>query len=223
LRAAVQHKAVSSARPYDVWLFDLDGTLVDTEWAYKRRVFDDVGSELGVSFTDEAVRDLWYGIGGDRDDLLCERGFDPERFWTVFDRRDDPAERAAATHLYDDAAVVGELDAPTAVVTHCPAPVTERVLDSLGVWDWFDAVVCCSADLGFKPDPAPVRRALAAAGRPEGNGVLVGDGVGDVAAARNADLDGVHVERHGPDRRGYCVRADHRLTSLAEWSALPGG
>jgi len=212
---------VSSGRPsYDVWLFDLDGTLVDTEWQYQRRIFDSVGEKLGVEFDDRTVRDVWYGLGGDRDDLLYEQGYDPDPFWEVFDRLDDPESRAAATYLYGDAAVVADIEGPTAVVTHCPAPVTELVLDRLGVEDWFDAVVCCSAEVGFKPDPEPVHRALAALDHPGADGVLVGDGVCDVGAAWNADLDGVHVERHGHHERGYCVHADHRLTSLSEWPAL---
>jgi phosphoglycolate phosphatase len=200
---------------YDYWLFDLDGTLVDTEWSYKRELFDRVGDRIGRSVSDREARRLWYGLGGDRDAILRSWGVDPETFWEVFDALDDPAARAAATHLYDDAEPVTDLDRPTAVVTHCPAPVTDRVLDHLDVRDWFDAVVCCSAETGWKPDPAPVERATAAIGG-EGRGVLVGDGEGDVGAAWNAGIDGIHVERHGPEQRGHCVLGDRRVSAIAE-------
>jgi phosphoglycolate phosphatase len=49
-----------------------------------------------------------------------------------------------------------------------------------------------------------------------GRGVLVGDGPQDVGAAWNAGLDGIHVERHGHDRRGSCVLGDRRVTRLTE-------
>jgi phosphoglycolate phosphatase-like HAD superfamily hydrolase len=51
----------------------------------------------------------------------------------------------------------------------------------------------------------------------EGRGVFVGDGTGDVGAAWNAGLDGIHVERHGHDRRGQCVLADYRVRSFHEF------
>ncbi|MFB6135477.1 MAG: HAD family hydrolase [Halobacteriaceae archaeon] len=202
---------------YDYWLFDLDGTLVDTEWAYKRELFDWVGTRLGRSFDDRQVELLWHGLGGDRDDLLAEWGVEPGEFWAVFDGLDDPRARAEATFLYDDARGVADVAAPVGIVTHCPEPATERVLDALGVRDWFDTVVCCTDDLGWKPDPAPVEAAVADLGLDPGGrdrGVLAGDGAGDVGAAYNAGLDAVHVERHDPRDRGHCVLGDRRVAAL---------
>ncbi len=46
-------------------------------------------------------------------------------------------------------------------------------------------------------------------------GVLAGDGESDIGAAWNAGLDGIHVERHGPQRRGRCVLGDYRVDSFA--------
>jgi phosphoglycolate phosphatase len=204
------------AADYDYWLFDLDGTLVDTEFSYKRELFDRVGDRLGRGFTDDEVETLWHGLGGDRDDILRSWGLDAERFWSEFDDLDDPVARAEATYLYDDAAAVGDIDANVGVVTHCPEPITERVLDDLGVRDWFDTVVACSTDTGWKPDPGPVELAMrdVAAGSDARRGVLVGDGVGDVGAAWNAGIEAVHVERHGHERRGRCVLGDRQVTDL---------
>lgn len=200
---------------YDVWLFDLDGTLVDTEWSYTREVFDRVGDLVGHEFSDYQAEVLWHGLGGSRDDQLREWGFDPAAFWDAFHEVEDPIERAEATYLYDDAAHVADIDGPVGVVTHCAEFLTGPVLDSLDVRDWFDVVVCCDDDIGWKPDPRPLELALSDVGAtPDHRGVYVGDAASDVGAARNAGLDGVHVERHDPHKRGQCVLGDHRVESF---------
>lgn len=207
---------------FDFWLLDLDGTLVDVEWSYTREVFDRVGDRLGREFSDYEAEVLWHGLGGARDDTLRGWGIDPEPFWEVFDAVEDPARRAEETYLFEDAAFVADLDVPTALVTHCADHLTEPVLDNVGIRDWFDGVVCCDYDVGYKPDPAPVELAMRRAGidpANAGRGVLAGDGSSDVEAAANAGLASIHVERHDPTRRGHCVLGDYRVRSFEElWS-----
>ena len=205
----------SPSPDYDVWLFDFDGTLVDTEWSYTREVFDRVGDRLGRRFTDQEAEVLWHGLGGSRDVHLRNWGVDPAEFWPAFHDIEDPTARAEATYLYDDALPVGDIDAPTGVVTHCAEFLADPIIDHLDVADWFDVVVCCDDDTGWKPDPRPIELALEALGAdPDARGVYAGDAASDVGAAKNAGLDAVHVERHDPAKRGRCVLSDHRITSF---------
>ena len=217
---------VDDPESYDFWLFDLDGTLVDAEWTYTRAVFDRVGDRIGRRFTDREAEVIWHGLGGARDEQLRAWGIDPDTFWTAFHDVEDPAARAEATYLHDDAAdlVSALVDAgvPVGVVTHCQEFLADPVVDRLGVEGWFDAFVSCTPELGWKPDPRPVYHAIERLGfdpADPGHGVLAGDGASDVGAAWNAGLDGVHVERHSPARRGRCVLADHRVSTFDE---LPG-
>ena len=205
-----------AATAYDRWVFDLDGTLVDVEDSYIHDVIGRVGDRLGHGFTDRQAEIIWYGLGGERSEWLRSWEIDPERFWEVFHEEEDSNARAEATFLYDDAATVGEIDAPTALVTHCQQYLTDPVLAALDITDWFDSVVCCTADTGWKPDPDPVRAALAAAGAKTGQGILVGDNPHDIGAAWNAGLDAAHVERHGHERRGSCVVGDYRVGRVDE-------
>jgi len=214
------------AHEYDVWLLDLDGTLVDVERSYVHDVCGRVGDRLDAPFSDAEAEALWYGLGDRRRRVLERYGLAPDLFWDTFHEEEDPRARAGATYLHDDAAFVGDLDAPVALVTHCQPYLTEPVLDRLDIRDWFDAVVCCTDEVGWKPDPAPVERALREVGaldpvatdggRPADGprGVLAGDRAADVGAAWNAGLDAIHVERHGHDRRGQCVLGDHRVESF---------
>ncbi|HKJ57696.1 MAG TPA: HAD family hydrolase [Halobacteriales archaeon] len=205
---------------YDFWLLDLDGTLVDVERGYKRELLTEVGDHLGVSFADPEVTRVWHGSTAHRRGVLESKGLGERQFWTVFDELDDPEARVEATYLYGDAAVVRGLDAPTGIVTHCPAPITERVLAHLDIRDWFDTVVCCDETLGWKPDPAPIRKGisgLSVAGNGNGTvGVYAGDGPHDIGAAWNAGLDGIHVDRHDAALRGEYVLADRSVRAFTD-------
>jgi phosphoglycolate phosphatase len=228
---------MSDGARYDAWLFDLDGTLVGIRDAYVHEVIDRVGDRLGRGFTPAQADAVWHGLGGGANERLAAWGVDPEAFWTAFHEEEDPASRADAAYLYDDAAWVGDLDVPAGLVTHCQSYLTEAVLDRLDIGDWFDTVVCCDETTGWKPDPRPVELALAdlgvgadprdgTHGRPETGPApvpLVGDSPCDVGAAWNAGLEGVHVERHGHERRGCCVLGDRRLDSLAPLGPAPSG
>jgi phosphoglycolate phosphatase len=216
------------AVPYDFWLFDLDGTIVDIEPDYPREVIGKIGARLGVGFSDREAEVLWYGMGGSRATFLRERGVSPEEFWRTFHQVEDPRARARSTYVYDDAAAfVPELDGPVGVVTHCQEYLTEPVLAHLDIADWFDVVVCCDDELGWKPAPGPVEVAMSAMGvtPTDDLGALVGDDAVDVDAARNAGLEAIHVARRDPADREECVRSDRRIRGLDELSRddLPDG
>ncbi len=211
---------------YDFWLLDLDGTIVDVEPRYRQETFEAVGDRLGHDFSDEEVERLWHGLCGPRSDELQAMGIDPGRFWPALHEVEDPQARAEATFVHDDAAqLLDTLDGevPVGVVTHCAPFLAETVVDHLDLRSRFDAFVCCSDDLGWKPDPEPVHYTMDELGVDSKNGVLAGDGSSDVGAAWNAGLDAVHVERHGPDRRGQCVLADHRVERFDELDGVLRG
>ena len=207
---------------YDVHLFDLDGTFVDAEWSYTRDVFDRVSDRLGRSFSDREAYVLWHGLGGPRAETLRELGVDPDAFWPAFHAVEDPIARAEATYLHDDAARlldrVGDLGGKTGLVTHCQRFLADPVLDELDLRGRFDAVVCCTDETGWKPDPAPIELAMKELGADPraARGYYVGDGESDVGAAWNAGLDAVHVERVGHADRGRCVLGDRRVRRLDE-------
>lgn len=214
--------------PYDFWLLDLDGTLVDIERSYIYDVFDELGERLDVAFTEREAELVWYGIGDARNELLAEKGVRPEQFWEAFHEVERPAARTEATYLYDDATeFVPDLDGPVGVVTHCQEYLAGPVLSALDIEDWFDTVVCCSDETGWKPDPQPVRQAMADLGVAHNGheGVLVGDDPQDIGAARNAGLDAVHVRRRAYERlepglrtegEFYSMGADRNVSSLLE-------
>jgi len=204
---------------YDFWLFDLDGTVVDVDPEYPRTVVGAVGDRLGHDFTDREADLLWYGVGGAREEVFADRALSPEAFWEAFHEVEDPQARARSSFVYEDAAeFVGALDRPVGLVTHCQSYLTEPLLEYHDIADWFDAVVCCDDDVGWKPDPTPVELTMdrIGVGYEGGEGALVGDDPDDVGAAWNAGLDAVHVERTDPIERGQCVLGDCRIGGFDE-------
>lgn len=202
-------------RDYEFWLLDLDGTVVDTERSYIHEVIGEVGDRLGHSFTDRESELLWYGTA--REALLSAAGIDPERFWATFHAVEEPDDRARATYVYDDAArFVPELDAPVGVVTHCQPHLTGPVLDHLEIREWFDTVVCCSEETGWKPDPGPLELAISELGVTGARGAMAGDDPHDVRAAHNAGLDGIHVSRPERNWSGERVLGDRRVATLTD-------
>jgi len=209
-----------TGRDYDFWLLDFDGTVVDIEQSYVHDTVQTVGDRLGYEFTDEETELLWYGMGNAREELLGDRR-DQERFWEVFHDVEEPDSRAAATYLYDDAEAFLEwTDRPIGVVTHCQAYLTEPVMAELGIGEHFEAVVCCTDETGWKPDPEPVELAMAKLGVADNGhaGAMAGDLPADVRAAHNAGLDAVHVSRHDRNWEGDRVLGDERVSSLTDLS-----
>jgi phosphoglycolate phosphatase len=204
---------------YDFWVLDFDGTVVDIERQYVHETIEEVGNRLGHSFSRRETELLWYGIGNARETLLADAGIDPDRFWESFHAVEEPETRGEATYVYDDAAAfVPEVDGPVGVVTHCQEYLTRPILDHLDIDDWFDAIVCCDEETGWKPDPAPVRLAIheMGVGDNDYSGAMVGDHPEDVRAAHNAGLDGIHVSRRDRNWDGDRVVLGRRVPSLSE-------
>lgn len=198
---------------YDFWLLDLDGTIITVEEEYAVSTIQSVLEGMGASVGPDIATRIWYGRAGLRNELLREAGVEPDTFWDAFHRIERPEARAAATRLHDDAHVVPELPAPRGVVTHCQRYLTEPIMAKLEIEPWFDTVVCCSDERGWKPDPTPVKDAIDRLDPSGDHGVLVGDSLADVQAAHNADIEAVFIDR-GPTSPS--VDAEYTVTSLAE-------
>lgn len=197
----------------DFWLLDLDGTILTVEESYVHETMETVGDALDRQFTPEEAVAIWYGRDGLRNDILDQYGIESQTFWSAFHDLESPEERAAATYLHPDAEAITELENPRGVVTHCQPYLVEPILDHLDIRDWFDTVVTCSDEIGWKPDPAPVNLAMDRLNVNGGHGALVGDSIADIQAARATGMHGIFVDRDGI---GALPEADQVIQSLEE-------
>ncbi|MDE0053536.1 MAG: phosphoglycolate phosphatase [Gammaproteobacteria bacterium] len=187
---------------YDAYLFDLDGTLVDT-------APDLMGglnvclAEHGYSEVDEALTRRWVGHGVAKmiEQALAHQGSEeppPDVAESMFDRFLD----YYAAHIADEStpypgvrealASLGQR-ASLGVVTNKVTRLTAPLLDALDLAGSFEVVVCSDTVGVFKPAADPALHACASLGVHPAQTLFVGDSVTDVQCARAAGCDVVCV------------------------------
>jgi phosphoglycolate phosphatase len=178
----------------DLYVFDLDGTLVDT-LPDITRALNAALAERGVAPRDAAEVRGFLGTGG-RD--LCRRALggepSPEIVEQVFERyraryRDS---LTAGSRVYPGiAAVLGQLGAPAAVITNKAGPEARGILAGLGLGTRFVRVIGDGDGLPRKPDPAAIHELITLTGAERA--LFVGDSEVDAETARRARVDFVWV------------------------------
>jgi pyrophosphatase PpaX len=178
------------------FLFDLDGTLVDSiELILDSARFAFVGFD-GHAPTDDEWR---AGIGRPLQTVLREYAPDQAEADRLLARyREYQLEHHdRLLHAYDG--VVPALRAlaaaghPLALVTSKSDWLARRALELIGVSDLFPVLVGCDICTNHKPHPEPVERALALLGVPGSNAIFVGDSPHDVESGRAAGVYTVAV------------------------------
>lgn len=190
------------------FIFDLDGTLIDSR-ADIARATNHALVSLGREPLPESTIGTFVGDGAR---MLLVRAFGGEQ----------DLDRALALYLayYEQhpfehsrwmpgAREILERLEPAALVTNKSQSIADRIVDVLGIRHRFRAVIG-GAQGPLKPDPAPLRLALAALGTTPGNTWMIGDGVQDIGAGRAAGCvtvavlggfqDEARLRAAGPDR-----------------------
>jgi len=186
------------ARVETAFLFDLDGTLVDSVYQHVlawREALDAEGIELSVwrihrkigmsggLFTNMLLRETGLAIDAERVDRLRARHADAYRRLSA-DVRPLPGARELLAFLAD-------ADIPWAIATSGRMETAGPVLETLGV-DPGRAVVVTRDQVKYaKPDPDLFLAAAERLGVPIGGASVVGDSVWDMLAARRARSLGI--------------------------------
>lgn len=208
--------------PFDVVSFDLDGTLADTAPDLAASLNHVLG-ELGRPTVDPAsVRHLvgqgaralirkGLAASGDASEDLVERGYplylDHYAANICVGTRCYPAVEEALDAL-------AACDVRLAICTNKPERLTRLLVDALGWRGRFAAIVGADTLPVRKPDPLPLREAVARAGG--GRAAFVGDSITDAETARAAGLPFVAVSFGFSDRPADQLGADAVIDSFAE-------
>jgi len=200
-------------------LFDMDGTLVETEQHWGEAMFE-LAAQLGGRMSDAArARTIGASMRVSMTVLHADLGLTRSEEQLQADARwveDRTAEllgagiawRPGAAELLREVRAAG---LSTALVTTTPRRLADIVLrvirNDLG-GDPFDVTICGDEVSARKPDPAPYRQAMDALGVTPGECVVVEDSLAGVTAGLAAGIAvlGVPALQQIPEAPGLVVR-----------------
>jgi phosphoglycolate phosphatase len=189
-------------KPFDLVMFDLDGTLIETAPEIMDAVNDTLRRFDLPEVTQQQVND-WIGHGtrelliqalafAGKTDVAAVRVSDS--LGLIAHEFDKHYQRRCGTRsqLYpqvrETLAALREQGVKTAVVTNKEGRYTATVLDAHQLMPLLDCVVSGDTLATKKPNPAGIEHCLAQFGVPKHRALFVGDSSIDVATARNGGV-----------------------------------
>ncbi len=208
--------------PFDVVVFDLDGTLADTAPDLTAALNHSLAVLGRPAVPDESVRHmvghgaralLQKGLAatGEMTDALVERGFpifiDHYTANIAVGTRPFPGLEAALDAL-------SAMGVKLAVCTNKLESLSYELINALGWQDRFAALVGGDTLPVRKPDPAPLFEAIARCGG--GRAAFVGDSITDTDTGRNAGIPTIAVSFGFSDRPVDQLGADRIIDHFDE-------
>lgn len=184
--------------PFDAAIFDMDGTLLDTEAVFKEIVFD-VCTELGFEMTQD-VHSSMVGSSHERTSQLLIEAYGVAFPYALFDEKcrvimrershgGVPVKPGALEFVTD----LRERGIPTAVATSSRNPHAAHHLTAAGLLHLFDTVVTRDDVVNPKPHPEPYLTAARRLGVEPTKCLALEDSFSGVRAAHAAGMQTVMV------------------------------
>jgi len=182
---------------YNLVLFDLDGTLTQSEFGifssvqYALEKFGIhetdpknlrrfIGPPLYVSFSE------FYGLTGDDGELAV-------KYYREVYEKDGYKEAPVYDGIKDTLKALKEQGKRLMVVTSKPQEMADRVVENVGVAEFFDAVVGPGREMLSPSKTDLINKALKLAGSDGKDAVMVGDRKFDIEGANGAGIDSIGV------------------------------
>lgn len=212
------------ASPIRAYIFDLDGTLVDS----KLDIVNSVNAMLRATGRREMPLDTVAGYVGHGAPRLIASVLGPEVTQTDKDSalsiflEHYESHNLDATRAYPG--VLEGLQAlsefPLAVLTNKPAKAAKQILEGLGLLHFFSAVYGGDSFPNKKPNPTGALFLLEELSVPAEHSAMVGDSDVDIQTARNAGMQAVAVSYGFGNFDSLTNPADLYIDSIADLVTL---
>ena len=177
-----------------VVIFDLDGTLIDTNDLIIDAFYHVINELLGRSPTEE---ELNYVYGKTLDEQMeffsVEESHKLVEAYKSFYR----AHMDERTHLFEGIKdlldELAKIDIKMATVTNKGSRGVRHAFDKFGIGKYFDATISADDVSNGKPDPEGIFAVLDKLGVEAGEALFVGDSLNDISAAKKAGVLSVLV------------------------------
>lgn len=184
---------------YDFFLFDADGTLIDTmeliyrcfvhtcgTFANKEVSRPDVQKNVGLTLRDQMEK--YFGP-------MTEEFFDTvSKEHMAFQTAHYLEHLALFPTVAEGLAMLSAAGKRCAIVTSRRRNTLDLYLKTTGIIDFFEAFVTPETTPTHKPGPEPALAALALLGAPKDHALFVGDAVFDIECASRAGIDSAFVK-----------------------------
>lgn len=213
-------------KEYDAYLFDADGTLIDSkeiilrsfEHAIEHMGAADPGREFtGYTIGLPVAKQMRLVLGEGRDEAYYREAV---RVYSGFMNEHFKSCLAAFPGVRDGLETLRARGKKLAVVTSRRKPSLERFFRHLDLFDCFDLFVTPESTERHKPDPEPALFAARELGVAPERCVFIGDAVFDIQCGAAAGMDTVLVKWGGLDPSGWPVRPGLVVDDFAD--LLPG-
>ncbi|ODT65452.1 MAG: haloacid dehalogenase [Pelagibacterium sp. SCN 63-23] len=217
-------------RPFQAAIFDMDGTLLDTEAVFRDIVYD-VCTELGFEMTTD-VHNSMVGSSHERTNQLLIEAYGVSFPYSLFDEKcrvtmrershsGVPVKPGAREFIIE----LRDRGIPTAVATSSRNPHAAHHLSAAGLLDLFETVVTRDDVVNPKPHPEPYLTAAKRLGVAPADCLALEDSHAGVHAAHAAGMQTIMVpDLVSPDARieALGVTVVQTLT-LVHRAAFPRG